>query len=82
MGQFILFLLGLFTIGCMLYGISAGVQIIQRGFAYVAESAHTGASDKKPLATPLPQSTAKPSNAPAAQRETRQPEAKASPPPI
>lgn len=37
--QFILFLLGLFAIGCVLYGISAGVQIIVHGFARLAGSA-------------------------------------------
>lgn len=36
--QLILFLLGLFAIGCVLYGISAGVQIIQRGFSRLASS--------------------------------------------
>lgn len=36
--QFIIFLLGLFAIGCVLYGISAGVQIIQRGFSALASS--------------------------------------------
>lgn len=36
--QFIFFLLGLFAIGCVLYGISAGVQIIQRGFSWLASS--------------------------------------------
>ena len=35
--QFILFLLLLFTIGCVLYGISAGVQGIQRGAARLAQ---------------------------------------------
>ena len=29
--QAILFLLGLFAIGCVLYGIAAGVQLIQQG---------------------------------------------------
>lgn len=76
MGQFILFLLALFAIGCVLYGISAGVQIIQRGFAWLAEAAHDDASDKKPLITPLPPSTAKAANAPASQREAIRPEAK------
>lgn len=31
--QGILFLLGLFAIGCVLYGISAGVQLIRHGFS-------------------------------------------------
>ena len=73
MGQFILFLLGLFAIGCVLYGISAGVQIIQRGFAYLAEGARDGASDKRPLATPHSPDTAKPADAPAAQPEAFRP---------
>ncbi len=77
MGQLILFLLSLFAIGCVLYGISAGVQIIQRGFAWLAESARDDASDKKPLITPLPPSTAKAANAPASQREAARPEVKA-----
>lgn len=54
MGQFILFLLGLFAIGCVFYGISAGVQMIQRGFSYVVESAIDDASDKRPLVDSLP----------------------------
>lgn len=82
MGQFILFLLGLFAIACVLYGISAGVQIIQRGFAYLVESARDGASDKKPLVTSLPPSMGETADAPAAQREATQPEAKASTPPV
>lgn len=84
MGQFILFLLGLFAIGCVLYGISAGVQIIQRGFAYLTEGARDDASDnKRPLTTPLPPGTAKPADAPAAQpqafRPASTPPAEASP---
>ncbi|MBN9365598.1 MAG: SHOCT domain-containing protein [Comamonadaceae bacterium] len=81
MGQFILFLLALFAIGCVLYGISAGVQMIQRGFAWLAESGRDDASDKKPLVTPLPPSMGKAANAPASQREAIQPQTKASPQP-
>lgn len=77
MGQLILFLLSLFAIGCVLYGVSAGVQIIQRGFAWLAEAARDDASDKKPLITPLPPSTTKAANTPASQREAIRPEAKA-----
>ena len=36
--QFIFFLLSLFAIGCVLYGISAGVQTIQRGVAWLSGS--------------------------------------------
>lgn len=83
MGQFILFLLGLFAIGCVLYGISAGVQIIQRGIAYLAESARDGASHKSHLVAPLQPSTAKLSaDTPTAQRGTAMQEAKASNPPL
>lgn len=79
--QLILFLLGLFAIGCLFYGISAGVRIIQRGFAYLAESAHDGALDKRPLVTPLPSSTGENSDSPAAQRKDARPEVKACTPP-
>ena len=49
MGQLILFLLGLFAIGCVLYGVSAGVQMIQRGLAYMARSTSDGVLEKTPL---------------------------------
>lgn len=73
MGQFILFLLGLFAIGCVLYGISSGVQMIQRGFAYLAESAREESPPKKPRITPLPPATGKAADAPAARKETAAP---------
>ena len=73
MGQFILFLLGLFAIGCVLYGISSGVQMIQRGFAYLAESAREESPPKKPRITPLPPATGKTVDAPAARKETAAP---------
>ena len=82
MGKLILFLLALFAIGCVLYGISAGVQIIQRGFSWLAESARDDASDKRPLVTSLPPSTGEAIDVPAVQREAVQPEAKASPLPV
>ena len=37
--QAILFLLGLFAIGCVLYGISAGVQLIRRGVSGLLQGA-------------------------------------------
>ena len=80
MGQFILFLLGLFAIGCVLYGISSGVQMIQRGFAYLAESASNDALDKKPLITPLPPATGKAANASTARQETPSSETKTNTP--
>lgn len=48
--QFILFLLSLFAIGCVLYGISAGVQVVQRGFNALASngSGSSGNSTKEP----------------------------------
>ena len=82
MGKLILFLLALFAIGCVLYGISAGVQIIQRGFSWLAESARDDTSDKRPLVTSLPPSTGEAIDVPAVQREAVQPEAKASPLPV
>lgn len=80
MGQFILFLLGLFAISCVLYGISAGVQMIQRGFAWLAESARDDVPDKKPLITLLPAATGKASNAANARRETPSPQTRANAP--
>ncbi|VUZ26469.1 Uncharacterised protein [uncultured Comamonas sp.] len=38
--QFILFLLLVFTIGCVMYGISAGVQGIQQGASWLANHSH------------------------------------------
>lgn len=81
MGKFILLLLSLFAIGCVLYGISAGVQIIQRGFSWLAESARDGTSDRRPLITPLPPGTGEDTDSPAAQRERTRPETEASTPP-
>ena len=78
MGKFILLLLSLFAIGCVFYGISAGVQIIQRGFSWLAESARDDASDKTPLLTQLAPSTGETAEAPAMQREAAHPDAKAS----
>lgn len=50
--QLISFLLGLFAIGCVLYGISAGVQIIQRGFSWlIGNRAH---DDAMSPASPIP----------------------------
>lgn len=80
MGQFILFLLALFAIGCVLYGISAGVQMIQRGFAWLAESGRDDASGKRPLITPLPAATGKAANAASARRETPSPQTNANAP--
>lgn len=74
MGKFILLLLSLFAIGCVFYGISAGVQIIQRGFSWLAESARDDASDKRPLITPLPPSTVNIADARTARQEDSMPE--------
>ena len=74
MGKFILLLLSLFAIGCVFYGISAGVQIIQRGFSWLAESARDDASDKRPLITPLPPSTVNIADALTARQEDSMPE--------
>lgn len=73
MGQFILFLLGLFAIGCVLYGISAGVQIIQRGFSWLLEGARSSgehqtehALEALPTAAPAQPSQGPPASAPEA----------------
>jgi len=57
--QFILFLLGLFAVGCVLYGLSAGVQAIARGFGALASDGSSG-STKKPQRPPVPQAAATP----------------------
>lgn len=53
--QFIFFLLSLFAIGCVLYGISAGVQSIQRGFSWMGKA---GSDVDKQIAMPAPSTTA------------------------
>ncbi len=45
--KIILFLLALFAIGCVLYGISAGVQAIGRGLSQLADAA---SDDETPTA--------------------------------
>lgn len=60
MGQLILFLLALFAIGCVLYGISAGVQMIQRGLASLARSTSEDGSDKKLLSPNMDKTTDRP----------------------
>lgn len=64
--QLIFFLLGLFAIGCVLYGISAGVQIIVRGFARLANGMRNNAP--KPAPFPPPPVTACAANKPAPTR--------------
>lgn len=49
--RMIMFLLGLFAIVCVLYGISAGVQTIQRGLARLLNN---GRNDEAPAASPAP----------------------------
>lgn len=48
--QFILFLLGLFAIGCVLYGIHAGVRAIARGAAWLADSGKAVQTSREPPA--------------------------------
>lgn len=38
--QVIMLLLGLFVIGCMLYGITAGVLVVKRGLSWLANGRH------------------------------------------
>lgn len=53
--QFILFLLGLFAIGCVLYGISAGVQTLTRGATRLA-GGHCAKADTPSIAPSSAQS--------------------------
>ena len=46
--QIIFLLLALFAIGCVLYGISAGVQTIARGFTRLTEGACNNVPPEKP----------------------------------
>lgn len=57
--KIILFLLALFAIGCVLYGISAGVQAIGRGLSQLTDAA---SDDDTPTA---PQSAGAPRHQPA-----------------
>lgn len=66
--QIILFMLGLFTIGCVLYGIAAGVQVIVRGFTHLAGNAKGSAPDAGPSATPPSPAMPKTTNASPLQR--------------
>ena len=65
--QLIFLLLALFAISCVLYGISAGVQSIQRGLSWLAHGVNGDAS----RATNAPTSTAP--SAAAAQERCQQP---------
>ncbi len=70
--QFVFLLLGLFTIACVLYGISAGVGAIQRGFSWLATDDHKSPSRKGPVATELPSIATKPSPLPKANIDAAQ----------
>jgi len=56
--QIILFMLGLFTIGCVLYGISAGVQVIVRALTHWTGSPSNSASNSKASTAPRALATA------------------------
>ena len=73
MGQLILFLLGLFTIGCVLYGIAAGVRLIQCGLAYLTKSERKQTPSKKSCVTPLSPAMEKTSGPSTAQTEVLAP---------
>lgn len=70
--QFVFLLLGLFTIACVLYGISAGVGAIQRGFSWLSTDDHKSPSRKEPVATELPSIATKPSPLPKANTDAAQ----------
>ncbi len=52
--KIILFLLSLFAIGCVLYGISAGVQAIGRGLSQLADAASDGDRPTAPQSAAAP----------------------------
>ncbi|MFO1181826.1 SHOCT domain-containing protein [Ottowia sp.] len=76
--QLIFILLVLFAIGCVLYGISAGVQVFVRGFAHLTRSARDHSTDERPLASPLAPATAKTADEPTLRRGAPQSETGAS----
>lgn len=51
--QFIFFLIALFLIACVLYGIAAGVQTVARGATWLTEG-QGGKSDSAQRAAPMP----------------------------
>ena len=55
--KIILFLLALFAIGCVLYGISAGVQAIGRGLSQLADAASDDDTPTAPRHQPAQVST-------------------------
>lgn len=71
--QFILFLLGLFAIGCVLYGISAGVQTIARGFTRLTEGMRNSAPPEEASPISLPTATAKTADNFAPEKQNQKP---------
>lgn len=71
--QIILFLLALFAIGCVLYGISAGVQTIARGFTRLTEGVRNSAPPEEASPISLPTATAKTANDSAPEKQNQKP---------
>lgn len=57
--QIVFVLLALFAIGCVLYGISAGVQIIVRGFSRLAAGTRRTNAQAEQAPVPLPPASRK-----------------------
>ena len=71
--QIILFLLALFAIGYVLYGISAGVQTIARGFTRLTEGMRNSAPPEEASPISLPTATAKTANDSAPEKQNQKP---------
>ena len=71
--KIIFLLLALFFIGCVLYGISAGVQNIVRGFTRLTEGARNSASPEEPSPISLPTAMAKTANDSALEKQNKKP---------
>lgn len=76
--QFILFLLVLFAIACLLYGLSAGVQTIQRALASLAGNTRHTAQQREPLPPSLSSGTEKTADPAAPEEEGEDARASAS----
>ena len=66
-------LLALFAIGCVLYGISAGVQTIARGFTRLTEGVRNSAPPEEPSPIFLPTATAKTADNFAPEKQNQKP---------
>lgn len=75
--QIIFLLLGLFALGCVLYGISSGVQIIVRGFARLTKGTRNSAPPIKTSPVSLSAATLKTANESVPMQQDQKPETSA-----